>query len=668
MGVKYAWLLPKNKGLVPDAQDRITLASAESKLRVDVSSVHYSTIRYLYTNPTDINEAHTKLEYWMSKYGDKENTRFYVDGEVALEKSRTHIDRQQRRQVALAKADTGISDLESRLVEEKRVRKRHISTVYKNLRDGFHWSIEHRTSFVDFMKSKGYDIVLCQTEADVLIATECKPEDAVVSCDSDMLFYKTIPKVWRPVGSFKSRRFVPYEKTSLLQALGLSSTQLTALGILSGNDYVSNIPHLAIATNRKISDYARSVKDIVRQYLAHPQVKRKIDQDGGCWTEDVYANAIKVFVTMQQSVVSESVLPPPASDSSLKDTTLSFTALTGRMKNFMLAFKEDARKRTVDESSRSINPFDTVDKQNPANAHSYRPRYSYKVRYEPSREQPEPAVSLQYTMKPWKDPPEKPASSTTPKRPVAAIKAQISGEDRFERKEMMDALFFEHPTVTLDLGRLSPNVNAAVENEPIANGIIECIRGAVKVAWDTKRRCQMLIGLYLEDLFYPRPSPGAPRPATPVEIIGDDDQAILDNGRNNDDERPNEDGKDDGSNAPFIRSFLTFLYSGNSPGKNKTGNAVSTFISRLQDMGHLENYEGNRAEIFRNIKEFTPGFVVRSVASQLSVELKRHYRHGSEKLSEKVTLCLRRPVVVVVVVAIYGGHTLIRLARFLCAT
>ncbi|KAG0199717.1 hypothetical protein BGX31_004230, partial [Mortierella sp. GBA43] len=325
------------------------------------------------------------------------------------------------------------------------------------------------------------------------------------------------------------------------------------------------------------------------------------------------------------------------------------------MKNFMLAFKENARKRTVDESSsRSINPFDTVDKQNPANAHSYRPRYSYKVRYEPSREQPEPAVSLQYTMKPWKDPPEKPASSTTPKRPVAAIKAQISGEDRFERKEMLDALSFEHPTVTLDLGRLSPNVNAAVENEPIVNGIIECIRGAVKVAWDTKRRCQMLIGLYLEDLFYPRPSPGAPRPATPVEIIGDDDQAILDSlcprlssremEANNDDERPNEDGKDDGSNAPFIRSFLTFLYSGNSPGKNKTGNAVSTFISRLQDMGHLENYEGNRAEMSRNIKEFTPGFVVRSVASQLSVELKRHYRHGSEKLSEKVQTMIKKGV------------------------
>ncbi|KAG0202599.1 hypothetical protein BGX31_003558, partial [Mortierella sp. GBA43] len=411
---------------------------------------YYWSIRYLYTSPTDINEAHAKLEYWISKFADKD---FTLTEKLRWKKAEP---------ISTANNVAG-------LVEEKRVRKRHITTVYKNLRDGFHWSIEHRTSFVDFMKSKGYDIVLCQTEADVLIAAECRPEDAVVSCDSDMLFYKTIPKVWRPVGSFKSRRFVPYEKTSLLQALELSSTQLTALGILSGNDYVSNIPHLAIATNRKIVQTMQGdEKDIIRQYLAHPQAKRKIDQDGGCWTEDVYANAIKVFVTMQQT-------------------------LTERMNNLMLAFKENAYKKTVAESSRSNNPFDTVDKQHPANAHSCRPRYSHKVRYEPSNEHPEPAVSLQYTLKPWKDPLEKPASSTTPKRPVAPIKGQIDSEDRFERKEMLDALSFEHPTVTLDLDRLSPNVNAAVENGSIAKAIVECIRGAVKVAWDTKRRCQMLI-------------------------------------------------------------------------------------------------------------------------------------------------------------------------------
>lgn len=102
------------------------------------------------------------------------------------------------------------------------------------------------------MTNKGYDIVLCPTEADVLIAAECQPHDAVVSSDSDLLFYKTVPVVWRPVGSLKSRRYLPYEKNEVLKALGLSSTQLTALAIISGNDYVANIPHLAIATNRKI--------------------------------------------------------------------------------------------------------------------------------------------------------------------------------------------------------------------------------------------------------------------------------------------------------------------------------------------------------------------------------------------------------------------------------
>lgn len=252
MGVKYAWLLPREKGLLPDSQDKVSLVSAESKIRVDVCSIHYTSIRRIYSNPTDLNAAHAKLEQWLLKDGDKGDTRFYVDGMPAVEKKQTHDDRHQSRQNALIKASTTISDLETRLATKKRIRKHHIANANKHLLQAFHWSFEHRESFVEYMVNKGYDIVLCPTESDVLIAAECRPHDAVISSDSDFLFYKTVPVVWRPVGSYKSRRFLPYEKNALLKALGLSSTQLTALAVLSGNDYVANIPHLAIATNRKI--------------------------------------------------------------------------------------------------------------------------------------------------------------------------------------------------------------------------------------------------------------------------------------------------------------------------------------------------------------------------------------------------------------------------------
>ena len=252
MGVKYAWPLLRKKELVPESQGKVSLVSTVAKIRVDVCSTHNTPIRYYYSNPTDLYAAHGKLERWLLKVGDTDKMRFYVDGMPAAEKKQTHVNRQQGRQKALIKSAAAITNLESRLADRKRIRKHHISSAHKLLRQAFYWPLEYRRSFVEHMSNKGYDIVLCPTEADVLIAAECQPQDAVVSCDSDMLFYHTIPVVWRPVGSFKSRRFLPYEKSAVLEALGLSSTQLTALAILSGNDYVGNIPHLAFETNLKI--------------------------------------------------------------------------------------------------------------------------------------------------------------------------------------------------------------------------------------------------------------------------------------------------------------------------------------------------------------------------------------------------------------------------------
>jgi hypothetical protein len=95
---------------------------------------------------------------------------------------------------------------------------------------------------------------------------------------------------------------------------------------------------------------------------------------------------------------------------------------------------------------------------------------------------------MQYILMPWREPPEKPSlPEPSKKKPAAAIKNEISEDDHFGRKEMMGALRFEHPIVTLDLDRLSSNVHAAVENDPLSKAIVECIRGAVRAAYDSKR-------------------------------------------------------------------------------------------------------------------------------------------------------------------------------------
>ncbi|KAF8941743.1 hypothetical protein BGZ47_007243 [Haplosporangium gracile] len=110
---------------------------------------------------------------------------------------------------------------------------------------------------------------------------------------------------------------------------------------------------------------------------------------------------------------------------------------------------------------------------------------------------------MQYTLKPWNEPPENPSLPETIKKSAAAIKTEISEDNRFGRKEMMNTF----------------DVRATVENDLIIKSIIECIRNVAQVACDSKRQCQMLIGLYLEDVFYPSPTPGVHRPAVPVANI-----------------------------------------------------------------------------------------------------------------------------------------------------
>ncbi|KAF9992184.1 hypothetical protein BGZ80_008665, partial [Entomortierella chlamydospora] len=190
----------------------------------------------------------------------------------------------------------------------------------------------------------------------------------------------------------------------------------------------------------------------------------------------------------------------------------------------------DAQSKPEEETM-VMNPFATIDKPDAALNHQYRPRFSPKVRFEPPEEQPAPNILMQYELKSWKEPPEKPTLPTPAKKKPTPIKAEIGDDSRFEHKQILDALSFEHPTVTLNVDRLSKNVRTAVKNELdrlpssnytvsnsdfIAEAIVDCIRGAVKVAWETKLYCQQLIGLYLEDLFYPRPTSDESRVVVPV--------------------------------------------------------------------------------------------------------------------------------------------------------
>jgi hypothetical protein len=84
------------------------------------------------------------------------------------------------------------------------------------------------------MRSKGWIVLIADTDADVAITIEVQSVDIVISSDSDMLAYDTINTLLRPVSS---GLVLVYFISSLLRSLGITRSQLTALAIVLKKDY-----------------------------------------------------------------------------------------------------------------------------------------------------------------------------------------------------------------------------------------------------------------------------------------------------------------------------------------------------------------------------------------------------------------------------------------------
>ncbi|KAG0008744.1 hypothetical protein BGZ80_003113, partial [Entomortierella chlamydospora] len=147
-----------------------------------------------------------------------------------------------------------------------------------------------------------------------------------------------------------------------------------------------------------------------------------------------------------------------------------------------------------------------------------------------------------------------------PKKPPAPIQPKLEEDVLPGRKDIKVALTWEHPIITLDLGTLTENVRAVLKDDSLSDSVLQCIRGAVRVASKTKRQGQEVIGRYLEEVFFPKPSPDGPRPKTPTMAISSEDQNCLDwicsrlpskeDIKADDKYAGVEDGSDDDSNTP----------------------------------------------------------------------------------------------------------------------
>ncbi|KAI7818128.1 hypothetical protein BC939DRAFT_299282 [Gamsiella multidivaricata] len=133
---------------------------------------------------------------------------------------------------------------------------------------------EDRQDLQQFLVSKGWRMKVSPFEADADIANWCRTGDIVVSEDSDMLIYLTVETVWRPISW---GRFLVYDLFEVGKYLEIGRSGLTALGIVSNNDYSKNIFGLGAISNLAVIrdiPWSYDIRDMVQKYLDHDDVAR----------------------------------------------------------------------------------------------------------------------------------------------------------------------------------------------------------------------------------------------------------------------------------------------------------------------------------------------------------------------------------------------------------
>lgn len=237
----------------------------ETRFLVDILGSLFPVIRRIFLKHGPITASIIFEQHLRSLQLPQENTRLYLDGPSPEEKRETQNAREARRATALVKADALLSEMELILSQEKRLRKQHFKKLHKSLDASFYLPSNLRTALARYLEGKGWTVIECVSEADIQIACDCTAYDIVLSGDSDSLIHSSIHTIWRPLSR---GGYLEYNVPQLLQHLELSRIGLTVLGVVSRNDYTSNIKQMGLATNYNI---IKSLEGLCKyQFLSFP--------------------------------------------------------------------------------------------------------------------------------------------------------------------------------------------------------------------------------------------------------------------------------------------------------------------------------------------------------------------------------------------------------------
>ncbi|KAG0041170.1 hypothetical protein BGZ83_002223 [Gryganskiella cystojenkinii] len=197
---------------------------------------------------------HERILVWLGGLNQEVDIILHIDGFGSDAKGVTHQGRHLKREKASGEIESNL-----RILERKKgrwVSAKVTEKIDKNLRAACQLTPEARDILASELEALNLKVCLCRAETDPCIATHCsnyngKKEPAVLSVDSDYLFYSGVKMLLRP--NPKSPGLLCYERAQVKKALGLvHDEELILYGCVNRNDYNRNIPTIGLIKSLKM--------------------------------------------------------------------------------------------------------------------------------------------------------------------------------------------------------------------------------------------------------------------------------------------------------------------------------------------------------------------------------------------------------------------------------
>ena len=269
MGINGAYPLLREKGVIRKPVE--FKSPDDGKIYVDVFGSFYSKL---------MKENWVAFGHWLKKIlPDQEKYILVIDGLPSYEKSLAHNKRDEKKKRELEKTESILwsASKSGRLSKSKwkKIKSLLARTIKKYL--------------VDILNELGFTCLMAQGEADVFIGSVQGPT-TVMSSDSDLIFYANVNQ-WLIPKFVKNKLCVStVSKGDVLSKLQLTPTTLSALAIVSGNDYSSNVRGFGI---RKCLKMVLDLRESVDVQCILNDFQDLFEE--GQVDKDQFANALSIY-------------------------------------------------------------------------------------------------------------------------------------------------------------------------------------------------------------------------------------------------------------------------------------------------------------------------------------------------------------------------------------